>query len=403
MDAIPIINQIPTDIRLTISRFLIAIAVIFIVWLLRRVIALFFVSPVRRLVTRSSTDADDVVLEAVDGAITYLIMGLGLLIGTAIIGLGGNVAQVGLRLGLSLMVFAAFKFFFDLIIYIMRTVNRINRILPVKIERELLPIARFSTLSLVAIVGLFAVANVWGINLTGLLTGIGLGGLAISLAAKEVLDDVFGYMVIMADNPFTIDEYIVSPHAEGTVEHIGVRSTHIRRLDQALTVVPNAKLVSDEVTNWSRLDRRWFNFMLGITYDTPVERIEDFTSRVREMLKNREAVDKDTVVVLFTEYDDSSLNLLVRAYVNIADWTEANAERHAVNLEIMQIANEMDVAMAFPSRSLYLEQMPPVATVDKRQQQAQSTHEAGERPAPEQNTAAAYAQSDDAPGGDGDW
>ncbi len=115
--------------------------------------------------------------------------------------------------------------------------------------------------------------------------------------------------------------------------------------------------------------------MLGLQYDTEASTIEDFTKAVRDMLTTREAVDGDSVVVLFTEYDDSSLNLLVRCYVDLEDWTAAKAERHAVNLEIARIAADMDVGMAFPSRSLYVESL-PAGLVGQSQQVHQANNEA---------------------------
>ncbi len=343
---------------MTVARFLAAIGLVLVLWLLRHLITALIVNPLRKLVQDTDQDIDDAIFRAVDGSISWFILGLSVLAGVFIIGLGADGRAFGIQLAVSLLVVAVFKVLYELSSYVTRSPERLRRITRLDIDRPLIPIARVGLRAIVILSGIFAVANVWGINLTGLLTGLGIGGLALSLAAKEVLDDVLGYMVIMSDDVFTLDEYIVSPHAEGIVERIGIRSSRIRRLDQGLTIVPNSVIVSDELVNWSRLERRWFNFMLGLQYNTPADQVEAFSANVADMLRGREAVDPDSVVVLFTQYDDSSLNLLVRSYVDIADWTESKQERHAVNLEIARIADEMDVSMAFPSRSLYLEKLP---------------------------------------------
>jgi MscS family membrane protein len=208
-------------------------------------------------------------------------------------------------------------------------------------------------------IAILVVAQTWGVNLTGIVAGLGLAGLAVSLAAKEVLDDVLGFMVILADDVFRTEEYIITPKGQGIVEQIGLRSTRIRALDQSLIVIPNQALTSDAVTNWSRLEKRWFNFMIGVTYQTSIEQLEQVVDGIREMLKGREAVDPDSVVVLFTEYGGSALNILIRSYIKIADWTEAQAERHAVNLEIKRICAELDVSIAYETQSLFIENMQP--------------------------------------------
>lgn len=358
LDGIPFINDIPLDIRVNIVRVLLVILIFLVFWLLRRVIAGLLVAPIRGLVDRTQFEVDDLLFAALERVISYVVLALGIIVAVILLDFSPGAEDVFLAVAMTLIAYALLRAFYDVGTDILRTQDRARQILGLDIRPQIMPVARIALLALVIVIGLLAVAQIWALNLAGLIAGIGLGGLALSLAAKEVLDDLLGFVVIISDDVYRINEYIASPNAEGIIENIGLRSTRVRQLNQGLTIVPNATIANDPVTNWSRLERRWFNFMLGVTYSATAEQIEALTQRLRDMLKGREAINSESVVVLFTEYDDSSLNLLIRCYVNIEDWVEAHAERHAVNLEIMRIVDELDMSMAFPSRSIYLEQIP---------------------------------------------
>ena len=112
------------------------------------------------------------------------------------------------------------------------------------------------------------------------------------------------------------------------------------------------------VTNWSRLSKRRYNFTIGVTYDTTSGEMRELLTQLREMLAAREAVDHETIIVRFTEFGASSLDVLVRCNVNIPGWNEWAAEREEINLAIMDIVESMGLSMAFPSTSLYVESLP---------------------------------------------
>ncbi len=357
-ESIPIINEIPLDIRISITRVVVAIVVFIIIWLLRHAIGQTIKRSLDKLAERSDTPLDDVMLDSISGVTIYVTLGIAILLSTSILSFSSSTAEFFHRVGFSLLLIGAAKFAYDITTEATRSRQKLATFTGIDLSREILPILHVAFKIIIIVITLMIALQVWDINIVGLLAGVGLGGLAISLAAKEVLDDVIGFLIVMTDKPYTLDEYVISPHGEGIIEKIGIRATYIRRLDQGLTIVPNSTMANDPLTNWSRLEQRWFNFMIGVTYTTTAEQIEELARRLREMLKEREAVQSDSVVVLFTEYDDSSLNLLIRCYIDIADWTEAHEERHAVNLEIRRLVDELDMDIAFPSRTLYLEQIP---------------------------------------------
>jgi MscS family membrane protein len=189
---------------------------------------------------------------------------------------------------------------------------------------------------------------------SGLVAGLGLGGLAFSLAAQDTVKNLFGFTTIVGDRPFVVGDFIKTPDVEGTVEHVGVRSTRIRQQDQAYVTVPNSTLANSAILNWSRLSKRWVNMTLRITYDADREHIEQLLERLREMLKSREHVDSDTVLVRLINFGDFGMENLVRCYITLADWGEFTQERESINLEILKIVEELGLHIAFPGRPVYV-------------------------------------------------
>lgn len=341
-----------------VIRFGILFIIFAITWLLRNRIAQLLIAPVRAVMNKTDNHIDNFLVNSIGNVISYIVLAIPLIFSTIILPMSTNEHHIVTSLALSLTVFAVTRFVYDIVNELLVSSARFKRVTGYPIDPALMPIFQFCAKSLIVIFAVLTITQIWGWNVAGLLAGVGLGGLAVSLAAKDVLDDVMGYGVIVADNVLREGEFIVSPHAEGIVENIGVLSTRIRQLNQGLVIVPNSKLSDDWVVNWSRLEKRWFNFEVGLTYDSTAEQIQQFVTTLTNRLKQRDNVQQDSVVVLFTEYADSSLNVLVRFYVDLPDWVDAHVERHEVNLVIMDVLDEVGVACAFPSRSLYLENVP---------------------------------------------
>jgi MscS family membrane protein len=161
--------------------------------------------------------------------------------------------------------------------------------------------------------------------------------------------------MIVGDRPFLIGEYIRAGEIEGVVEKIGVRSTRIRKPDRAVITVPNSRLASAPV---ERFLRRRIQFVLGVTYTTTADEMETLLEKLRGMLGEREHVVESSIAVYFTEFGASALNVMVLCDVTIRDWRMLLEEREQVNLAVMRIVAEMGLSIAFPTQSIYIEQMP---------------------------------------------
>jgi MscS family membrane protein len=183
---------------------------------------------------------------------------------------------------------------------------------------------------------------------------LGIGGLAVALAAKDTLANVFGSIAIIVDRPFHIGDTIKAGDLEGKVEEVGFRSTKIRTLDKSLISVPNSVITNMAVNNLSRMVNRRIRFSIGLTYDTRPEQLQMAVQRIRTLLVEHEAIHNDGLLVHFTEFGASSLDILVQCFTITTDIPEHLSIREEVCLKIMNILEELGLQIAFPSRTVYL-------------------------------------------------
>ncbi|MEI5906988.1 mechanosensitive ion channel family protein [Bacillus spongiae] len=199
------------------------------------------------------------------------------------------------------------------------------------------------------------IAQEFDYDVNGFVAGLGLGGLAFALAAKDAIGNFFGGIVIITERPFSIGDWIKTPSVEGTIEDITFRSTKVRTFEQALVTVPNASLANEAITNWSKMGKRRITFNLGLTYDTPKEKIELVVQRIKLLLENHDDIHQDTIFVTFNEFNTNSLDIFLYFFTNTTDWGEYLKVRENINLEILNILEEAKAEVAFPTRTLYLQ------------------------------------------------
>ncbi len=212
---------------------------------------------------------------------------------------------------------------------------------------------------LISGIGLGAMLQVWGINVTALVASLGIGGLAFALAAKDTAANLFGSFSLLADKSIRIGEWIKVNGVEGTVENIGMRTTKVRSFQKSLITVPNHIVANHPIENFSRRGIRRIKMHIGLTYATNSEQIIKIMEELKEMLKNHEGISQnDSLMVNFDTFGDSSLNIFIYTFTKTANWEKYLDIRENVNLEIMKIVENNGSSFAFPSQSIYVEQMP---------------------------------------------
>lgn len=226
------------------------------------------------------------------------------------------------------------------------------------LDDQIVPLVRKTLRIFVVIVGLIFIAqNIFQWDVSSLLAGLGLGGLAFALAAKEMVANLFGSVTIFADRAFRVGDRIKVADTVGVVEEVGFRATRLRTLDGCLVNMPNAKMTSEPVENFSR--RPSFKRVLNVTvtYDTPPARLQRGLDILREMLDARKAnFPPDTPPrVYFSDFNADSLNLqVIYWYVPATDWWAYMQFTHDFNMELLQRFNDEGIEFAFPTQTLYL-------------------------------------------------
>ncbi|KII76569.1 mechanosensitive ion channel family protein [Vibrio renipiscarius] len=204
------------------------------------------------------------------------------------------------------------------------------------------------------VIGALTVMQAFGLSLSGLLTFGGVGGLIVGLAAKDLLSNFFGGMMIYFDRPFKVGDWVRSPdrQIEGTVERIGWRMTIIRTFDKRPIYVPNSVFSSIVVENPSRMLNRRINETIGIRYDDGAK-VAQIVTDIKHMLENHPDIDANqTLIVNFNAFGPSSLDLLVYTFTKTVNWIRYHEVKQDVLLQIMAIIHQHDADIAFPTQTL---------------------------------------------------
>jgi len=231
------------------------------------------------------------------------------------------------------------------------------------IDDMLVPIVGKTIRLFIVLIGvMIIIQNMTGLKIGPLLASLGIGGLAVALAAKDSIANFFGTITILFDKPFQVGQRITIDQYDGTVENVGFRSTRIRTLTGHLVTIPNEKLVNSSLENiGERPYIRWLT-NIGITYDTPPDKVEKAVQIIREILENHEGMKEDFPPrVFFNGFNDWSLNIMVVVWYHPPDYWDYQAWLQNICLETMRRFEAEEIDFAFPSRTIY------VANDDKRQ------------------------------------
>ncbi|PKR54307.1 mechanosensitive ion channel family protein [Thalassospira marina] len=214
--------------------------------------------------------------------------------------------------------------------------------------------------TLVVVLAGVALLEDWGIDVSAFLGGLGLAGMAVALAAKDSVANVFGGLTIFADKLFKRGDWIETPHFEGVVEFVGLRATKVRTFSKAMVVMPNAEIVDSPVINWSRMTHRRIKMVIGVEYRTSADQIENIIERLRDFLQQDEDVAQEDVpqMVHLADFGSSSINIDLYYFTNTTDWQEWRDIRNRHIIAFKRIIEEEGASFAFPSQSLYVESMP---------------------------------------------
>jgi MscS family membrane protein len=298
---------------------------------------------------------DDIFVRSLEKPLVFLIMVFGLWFGINTLTLPDN---------LTAYLDKAYNFIFILSIawFLVRLITSITEIYfkPLvessesNFDDQLLPIISKGIKIIVWILAILIGLDNAGYDVGALLAGLGLGGLAFAMAAKDTLSNIFGSFVIFSDKPFMQGDVITVDGITGSIQEIGIRSTRIKTFDNRIVTIANSKVANESVENISSEPSRKMSTTLGLTYDTSYEKMELAQEKLREIVMKNDSVE-DNAVIRFDSFGDFSMNILFIYYIKKIDGTfDLTKTKNEINMQILKEFNENNIEFAYPTQTLYL-------------------------------------------------
>lgn len=233
-----------------------------------------------------------------------------------------------------------------------------------KFDDVLVPMLSKTSKVLVVAFGTILVAHSLTFDIGSILAGLGIGGVAVALAAKDTISNLFGSVTVIMDRPFLIGDYVfLDKGLEGTVEEVGFRSTRIRTPHQSLVSLPNNVLANMAIDNYGMRGSRRYKTFLQMDYNNPIEKLEQYCERLRYLCKIHPIIEPTTAQIYINDVTDKSINILVQVFLKTTMSEVELTERHGLIVEMLKIANEVGVRFAYPSNTMILEKQDDLQNV----------------------------------------
>ena len=334
----------------TLSQWFVALSIILVAALVGRTLYWVFRNVFRRLTEKTQSKLDDIILDMVEEPIVLAATILGFWFGLNRLTLPAETTEwIGHAMKGVIILSVAWL--------VARLVDSIIRAFLVPLaektendlDDQLLPIVRRGTKSLIWVLGIVVALNNAGYDVGALIAGLGIGGLALAMAAKDTVSNVFGGFTIFTDRPFSLNDRIRFGGYDGTVTEIGLRSTRLQTLSGTQVTVPNAKFADTPVENVTREPSRKVALNLGLTYDTTPEQMQEAMDTLRGIAEATEGLE-EKVVIGFNAFGDFAMNLLFIYYIEKdADIMGTQTE---INMAILQQFNAKGLEFAFPTQTI---------------------------------------------------
>lgn len=339
--------------NLTLETLVIAVLIFLFFLLMRKVFTRYVFRWMSKITSKTDSDFDDRLLHSIEKPVRMLFIVLGFYFAFSYASDSVSVNQTIASLFRSVLIILITWAIYDLT----GSQSLLSGKLKQKLNIDNILMSFFSKVARFVIIAmaLVVIAQEWDYDVNGFIAGLGLGGLAFALAAKDALANIFGGIIIIMEKPFLIGDWINTPSVEGLVEDISFRSTKVRAFNQSIITVPNSTLANEAITNFTRMGKRRITFHLGVTYDTSRDRLEKCVQEIKKMLVAHPDVHPETIFVFFETFNDSSLDIFLYFFTNTTVWEEFLKVRQDINFKIMEIMEDVGVSAAFPSRSIYFE------------------------------------------------
>ena len=336
---------------------IVSLVIFLLFYLLRRLIARFILNRLSRIVSKTSNQIDDAVIEVLDGPLKFLPVVLGFFIASSYLDVSDNNQDFLDLLNRSLITIFIFWLLHQLIIPFSFVIKNFES----KISKPLVDWTLKGLKILVIVLGAVAILELWGIRVGPVIAGLGLFGVAVALGAQDLFKNLISGIMILMEKRFTVgDVILVSGEVEGVVEQIGFRSTLVRRFDSTPVMVPNYKFAEQSVTNYTRRHHRRIRWLIGLEYRTSIDQLKNIRDEINNLIEKDDNFAKNqnaSFYVRIDSFSDSSIDMLVQTFTVTNEWAEFLKIKENLAVKIIEIVENNHAGFAFPSQSLYVEKL----------------------------------------------
>jgi len=309
----------------------------------------------RRITAKSKTKLDDLFLDLIEEPIVFGLVIVGLFVGLQFLSFTDEIAPIaGNIIGVLVILLLAWVASRVVSVIIKEYIKPLASKTDSRLDDNLLPIISKISKAIIWILAAVSILGSFGYDLTAIIAGLGIGGLAFAFAAKETISDMFGGFSIFTSRPFVVGDFVdIGGKVSGTVEEVGLRHTRVRNLEKRVVIIPNSQVANSVITNISSAPAKKITMHLGLTYNTSVKNMQKAIKIVKEIINKNPNCEKNPLV-FFEEFADSSVNLLVIYYIKPGgkSWLEVRSE---VGLAIKETFDKNKLEFAFPSQTIYLQ------------------------------------------------
>ena len=337
-----------------VSQILIAIAIISFAMIFRQLFTRIIIRQIERLTAHTKNEIDDQIIDSLEAPIRFVPIVIGFFLATAYLELSEDVQSFVDNVNRSLVAFTLFWALHkasDLASYILQKADRMLSTSMISWLAKMIKAAFI-------VIGSATILEIWGIEVAPLIAGLGLFGVAVALGAQDVFKNLIAGLFIIGERRFNPGDWVlVTGIVEGTVEHIGFRTTTIRRFDKAPVYVPNSQLADNAVTNFSRMTYRRIKWLIGIEYSATSDQLRLIRAGIEAYIaenKDFARPDETATFVHIDRFSDSSIDILLYAFTRTTDWIEWLKVKEELLLKIKELVEATGTGFAFPSRSLYI-------------------------------------------------
>ena len=336
---------------------IVSLVIFLLFYLLRRLIARFILNRLSRIVSKTSNQIDDAVIEVLDGPLKFLPVVLGFFIASSYLDVSDNNQDFLDLLNRSLITIFIFWLLHQLIIPFSFVIKNFES----KISKPLVDWTLKGLKILIIVLGTVAILELWGIRVGPVIAGLGLFGVAVALGAQDLFKNLISGIMILMEKRFTVgDVILVSGEVEGVVEQIGFRSTLVRRFDSTPVMVPNYKFAEQSVTNYTRRHHRRIRWLIGLEYRTSIDQLKNIRDEINNLIEKDDNFAKNQNAGFYVRIDsfsDSSIDMLVQTFTVTNEWAEFLKIKENLAVKIIEIVENNEAGFAFPSQSLYVEKL----------------------------------------------